>query len=134
MPITWNCTCRKSLRVADELAGRRVRCPECNTISTAPKAADPGFEVVEDTELPPSPPPPAKSAPTRVRATVSEEVEGPRKRSRVDDDDEEERPRKKRRDNGEDDEERTRKKRRDNDDEDERPWKKRRDEDDEDEE
>jgi hypothetical protein len=127
MPITWTCTCGKSLRIADDLAGKRVKCPACNCVSTAPKV-DPGFEVVEETELQPSPPPP-----TRVREVVAQEENQSRKRQ-MSDDEEDERPRKKRRaddDGDEDEDERTKKKRRRDEEDDEKPWKKRRADDDE---
>jgi len=47
MPITLNCTCGKTLRVADEHAGRRVKCPACSAVISAP-APEPQFEVVEE--------------------------------------------------------------------------------------
>lgn len=47
MPITLNCACGKVLRIADEHAGKRVKCPACSAIiSSAPP--QPAFEVVED--------------------------------------------------------------------------------------
>ena len=36
MPITFNCPCGKALRVADEHAGRRVKCPACQAVGTVP--------------------------------------------------------------------------------------------------
>jgi len=50
MPITLNCACGKVLRIADEHAGKRVKCPACGGIlaSTPPAPAVPAFEVVED--------------------------------------------------------------------------------------
>ena len=50
MPITLNCTCGKTLRIADEHAGKRIKCPACNGIlsSAVPQPAMPAFEVVED--------------------------------------------------------------------------------------
>ena len=47
MPITLNCPCGKTLRVADEHAGKRVKCPVCNAV-IAPPAPEPSFEVVEE--------------------------------------------------------------------------------------
>ena len=47
MPITLNCSCGKTLRVADEHAGKRVKCPSCNAIIASTPPA-PQFEVVED--------------------------------------------------------------------------------------
>lgn len=32
MPIPVNCDCGKSMRVKDELAGKRIRCPECREV------------------------------------------------------------------------------------------------------
>jgi hypothetical protein len=50
MPITLNCGCGKILRIPDEHAGKRVKCPACNGILSAapPQPAMPAFEVVED--------------------------------------------------------------------------------------
>jgi hypothetical protein len=55
MPITFNCTCGKTLRVPDEHAGRRAKCPACNAVLPIPVPApppapepEPVFEVVED--------------------------------------------------------------------------------------
>ena len=142
MPIIWNCSCGKSLRVADHLAGRRVKCPACDGAVTVPQA-DTGFEVIEDTDAMPSPLP--KPAAKHVRAVVSkdeeqrkrrqldenDEDEPPRNKKRTDEDDDEEdeRPRKKKQSDEQDEEERPRNKKRtdddDNeDDEDERPRKK----------
>lgn len=37
MPISFTCTsCRRALRVRDELAGRRILCPDCQTTITVP--------------------------------------------------------------------------------------------------
>ena len=47
MPITLNCPCGKTLRVADEHAAKRVKCPVCNAV-IAPPAPEPSFEVVEE--------------------------------------------------------------------------------------
>jgi hypothetical protein len=44
MPIAFQCSCGQSCSVADEQAGKRVRCPACNAIQTVP--------------LPQAPPPP----------------------------------------------------------------------------
>jgi DNA-directed RNA polymerase subunit RPC12/RpoP len=37
MAISFQCTCGRTLRVKDELAGRRARCPKCSSILTIPK-------------------------------------------------------------------------------------------------
>src|SRR5206468_9602574 len=125
MPITFNCDCGKTLRVKDELAGKRVRCPACNGVAAVP-AAEPEFELVDD------PPPPKPAARPAARpAVVEDEDDEPRparakaKKARDDDgydlEDEDEKPAKKsapkwkkgaddRRDEDEDDEDRPRKK------------------------
>ena len=61
MPITFNCPCGKALRVADENAGRRVKCPACQAVGSVP-APEPQFEVVEDEPKPPPPVPKVKPA------------------------------------------------------------------------
>jgi hypothetical protein len=58
MPITFSCTCGKTLRVPDEHAGRRAKCPACSAVVNVPKPEpEPVFEVVEDA------PPPVGTAP-----------------------------------------------------------------------
>jgi hypothetical protein len=47
MPFTLNCGCGKILRIADEHAGKRVKCPACNAVLTS-VPPPPAFEVVED--------------------------------------------------------------------------------------
>jgi hypothetical protein len=48
MPITFNCTCGKILRVPDETAGRRAKCPACNAVVNVPRPEpEPEFEIVE---------------------------------------------------------------------------------------
>jgi hypothetical protein len=47
MSITFDCPCGKVLRVKDEHAGRRVKCPMCGNMATAPGGEEPEFEVVE---------------------------------------------------------------------------------------
>ncbi len=106
MPITFDCECGKTLRVPDEHAGRRVRCPACSAVSTVP-AAEPQFEVVENSSEPLVAPPPkgrpvAKPAPAKTDDDDDDDdrAYGVAKSkstssSRDDDEDEEERPRKK---------------------------------------
>lgn len=54
MPIAFNCTCGKTLRVPDESAGRRAKCPACGAVVQVPAPEqEPEFEVVE--EPPPRP-------------------------------------------------------------------------------
>jgi hypothetical protein len=44
MPISFACDCGKQLRVPDEHAGKRARCPECSRVSTIP-SADSGADL-----------------------------------------------------------------------------------------
>jgi hypothetical protein len=46
MPITFDCPCGKTLRVPDEHAGRRAKCPACGAVVPIP-GPDPVFEVEE---------------------------------------------------------------------------------------
>jgi hypothetical protein len=95
VPITFACSCGKTLRVKDDLAGRWVRCPACKETAIVPEAAmppQPAFEVVEDE---PAPPPrtrvKAEAAPfrfgddgpaARPRSRPDQEYDGPRKASK----------------------------------------------------
>lgn len=116
MPITLNCPCGKSLRVPDEHAGKRVKCPACGGVAAVPKPEPaPMFEVVEDvSEALVSPPPPPRAKPVPARADEDDEDADrrgygvskrrdeddeppprPRGRRAADEDDEDERPKKK---------------------------------------
>ena len=62
MPITFTCTCGKTLRVPDANAGKRAKCPACNAVVAIPAPQpepepepEPVFEIVEK--------PPASVAP-----------------------------------------------------------------------
>jgi phage FluMu protein Com len=73
MPITISCPCGKKLRVADEHAGKRVKCPACQAISTVPVPdPEPVFEIVE-----PAPKPAAPQRPA-VRAVAADDDEDAR--------------------------------------------------------
>ena len=51
MPIEFVCSnaeCRKTLEVADDLAGKKVRCPKCRTVMVVPRA-DPGSDASDST-------------------------------------------------------------------------------------
>jgi hypothetical protein len=49
MPIPVSCGCGRALRIKDELAGRKIRCPTCNAVLTVP-APETELEVVEEEE------------------------------------------------------------------------------------
>jgi hypothetical protein len=71
MPIEMGCTgCGQTLRVGDEHAGKRARCPQCGAIvqipeagaaAPPPSAMPPPAESPFGSTMPPMPPPPAES-------------------------------------------------------------------------
>jgi hypothetical protein len=66
MPITVSCECGRSLRVKEEYAGKRVRCPGCQAIQTVP---------VSEAVIPePVTPPPA----ARPKAAIATEPARPK--------------------------------------------------------
>ena len=71
MPITLNCPCGKTLRVADEHAGKRVKCPICHAVIEPPEP-EPVFEVVDEPATRPVAAPPA----AKPRADDEDEDEG----------------------------------------------------------
>jgi hypothetical protein len=96
VPITFPCSCGKTLRVKDDLVGRWVRCPACKETANVPEAGEapkPAFEVIEDE---PAPPPARKrvtaeaapfrfdddAPPPRPRSRPDQEYDGPRKASK----------------------------------------------------
>ena len=71
MAISITCACGKTLRVKDELAGKRVRCPGCGQVSVLPAPAPtaPGIAppvLVEPTDQPSVPPVAAPPRPKKV--------------------------------------------------------------------
>lgn len=58
MPVRVNCSkCNKPLRIADTLAGKRIRCPKCQEVLRVPAAEPPTEEpVAEEPEAVPEPP------------------------------------------------------------------------------
>jgi hypothetical protein len=109
MPLLFSCDCGKTLRVADEHAGKRTRCPACARVLTVPEGI-----LVEEAE-PPVPrrnsvavqrePPPEGERPRPRKGRDYEVVEGEpptvlpaeprsvRRRPRMSDDDEVHHPR-----------------------------------------
>ena len=115
MPITFSCQCGKTLKVGDEHAGKRVKCPSCNGVADVPAAAkstasiavarpavakaipapaakpkppppDDDFEVVDDDDDPP----PKKKSSRRDEDDDYEDERPSKRKSRRDEDDEEE--------------------------------------------
>lgn len=84
MPITFPCSCGKTLRVKDDLVGRWVRCPACKETANVPEAGlqpKPAFEVVEDE---PAPPPRKRVKAETAPLQLDDEEPPPRPRSRPD--------------------------------------------------
>lgn len=73
MPITFNCTCGKTLRVPDTSAGKRAKCPVCSAVLAVPEP-EPVFEVVVP-PLPPEPAAPPAEAPKPYRKPQYEDDE-----------------------------------------------------------
>ncbi|MFO0941711.1 MAG: hypothetical protein U0930_13225 [Pirellulales bacterium] len=56
--ITFLCgKCGKRLQVADEVAGKKCRCPSCTTINVVPNSLPSGSSTYSNTTPPPGPPP-----------------------------------------------------------------------------
>lgn len=123
MTIAFSCECGKTLRVKDDLAGRRVRCPECQEILTVPEEAQGGIQspaAARERSTAPPPLPPRRRAESedvelplpgsrarlqaddgdmRRRYDPEEDDDRPRRRRRAEEDDDppEDRPRSRRR-------------------------------------
>lgn len=102
MPISFPCPCGKTLQVGDDFAGKRVRCPACRAVATAPPAAapvpaappapppaeeDPGFDVVdeppaEDHDFQVVEPPKPRAKPPAKRSGPPAKTGGKKKRPR----------------------------------------------------
>lgn len=52
MPILFNCKCGKPLKARDELAGKKIKCPHCGVLLTAPPPtpATTGAKAAETTK------------------------------------------------------------------------------------
>ena len=49
MPIAVSCSqCEKKLKVKDEAAGKKVRCPGCSSVIQVPQAAEPEVDELEE--------------------------------------------------------------------------------------
>jgi anti-sigma factor RsiW len=46
MPIDLSCDCGRALRVKDELAGKKIRCPQCKSILAVPTKEDEAEEML----------------------------------------------------------------------------------------
>jgi HEAT repeat protein/S1-C subfamily serine protease len=87
--------CDKRLQVADNLAGRRIKCPQCAALITVSSSGEEDLPVVEAVEeRPPTPKAPKKTMPraavTTQKAVVPKKVAAVAPKRRRDDDDDEE--------------------------------------------
>jgi LSD1 subclass zinc finger protein len=105
MPIAVVCsTCSARLNAPDGAAGKKVKCPKCQTPIVVPDLQPMQFEVVEDEPAPARRP---AGKPSRVKAAVEDDDRPRRKRrseEEEDDEDDDDRPRKKKRRKGGDEE------------------------------
>lgn len=53
MAIAFSCPCGKKLKVKEEMAGKRVRCPECQAVAHVPQLEMEG-DVLEEVQAPPA--------------------------------------------------------------------------------
>jgi WD domain, G-beta repeat len=123
MPFLVNCTCGKKLRVADEIQGKKVRCPACQALvvaqpepaarAAAPKAGREEAAEEKRRTAPPEDEANGEAPPKRARRDETEDDEERSARKRKPDPDEDEAPARPRR-----------KKKAQDDDEDDRPVKK----------
>jgi hypothetical protein len=98
MPITFACpSCGKTLRVGDAHAGKSIRCPQCQAISTAPDDAPDDIPVVEAVVKPPPPPPapPPPPPPPPKFGNAPKAKPKPKPEPEVLDDEEDDEPRRK---------------------------------------
>jgi phage FluMu protein Com len=109
MPFTIACTnCEKTLKVPDEMAGKKVRCPACKSVVLVPAANDEDAAIQEDA---PAPKKKAAPPPLRKRRDEEEEEDEPEEEEDLDSDDDDEPRRKRKRYRDDDDEVDVRRKR-----------------------
>lgn len=68
MPVSTMCNCGMRFALADELAGRQVRCPKCKAVFVAPRRVRTPVAVAAGPKTPP--PRPVKRSREEVRALV----------------------------------------------------------------
>ena len=89
MPISLSCDCGRALRVKDELAGKKIRCPECKSILGVPAKKNEADDVV--LEVLPAEDDEATPRRSSRRAAIQTEVRPARRRT-LEDEDEDETP------------------------------------------
>jgi len=86
--ITFRCSCGKQLKVKEERAGTKVKCPECEEVLRVPEAGS-----IKEKSGPSAPPAKTRPRPRDDDEGFAEEDRRPRRRARDDDDEDEDRPR-----------------------------------------
>jgi hypothetical protein len=103
MSISVLCpNCGAKLNAPDSTAGKKVKCPKCQTAMLVPEALlEADYEVVDDPQPPKKP---AVKAKVKADVELDEDDDRPRKKRRQDDDEDDDQPRKKKRRKQDDDE------------------------------
>jgi len=86
--ITFRCSCGKQLKVKEDRAGTKVKCPECEEVLRVPQA-----DSIKEKSGPSAPPAKTRPKPADDDEGFAEEERRPRHRARDDDDEDEDRPR-----------------------------------------
>ncbi len=96
MPILMRCTCGKQLRLGDELAGKKVRCPACQAIVAVESAAADAVQAADASKTSskaksrPAPEPEEEEEAERIKAEKPRSKAGKKKAPIVDAEDVEE--------------------------------------------
>ena len=72
MPVSVTCTCGKALKIPEQYAGKRVKCPQCGTgirVPTSPSVSTPTPPPASRSGTLPTLTPPAAVPPGIVRFT-----------------------------------------------------------------
>ena len=78
MSIAVVCShCSAKLNAPDSAAGKKVKCPKCQSVITVPEALAPEFEVVEDEPQAPKKP----KAVVKAAVELDDDDEPPRKKA-----------------------------------------------------
>lgn len=93
MPIALSCDCGRALKVKDELGGKKIRCPQCQSILAVPVNRKTTDDLILEV-LPADDEDQMDARKTRRAAVQAEPPEVLPVRRRADEDDEEPRPRK----------------------------------------
>lgn len=83
MALTFSCpACKSVLRVSDEMAGKKARCPSCQTVFTLPQESEAAAPLPAPAPPPVKPAPAPKSAAPPISLTPDDDDEEPTPRSK----------------------------------------------------